>query len=131
MLVTELKSDHFKPLNLAFIDRPEPRAFALDLQLALQQAGMNGQFIPLPSELGPTAPNSSSGAMMLVANPDGERLGMMLWQKFEIGGGGGGGYIDSHDARLTGSDPQGYKLPPDYREWVGARARQRPERGRD
>ena len=31
---------------------------------------------------------SSSGVTILMANADGQRLGELLWQKFQIGGGG-------------------------------------------
>jgi hypothetical protein len=90
-LVAELKAGHFQPINLAYVERPEPRVFALALMMAMQQAGVLGKFISLPAvsgELNPWSPTSSSGAIIITANPDGNRFAEMLWQKFQIGGGG-------------------------------------------
>jgi hypothetical protein len=89
-LVTELKAGNFQPINLAYIEKPEPREFAFNLMIAMQQAGVLGKFISLPatSTNSPTVPTSSSGGMIVIANPDGDRLAQMLFQKFQIGGGG-------------------------------------------
>jgi hypothetical protein len=89
-LVAEFKAGHFPPINLAYIERPEPRTFALALMMAMQQAGVLGKFISLPAisgDLNPRSPTSSSGAIIITADPDGNRFAEMLWQKFQIGGG--------------------------------------------
>jgi hypothetical protein len=89
-LVAELKAGHFPAMNLAYVNRPEPRSFALALMMAMQQGGVPVKLIELPAisgELNPWSPVSSSGAIMITADPEGDRLGQMLWQKFQIGGG--------------------------------------------
>jgi hypothetical protein len=89
-LVAELKAGHFPPMNLACVERPEPQVFALELMMAMQQAGILGSFISLPAisgKLNPRSPNSSSGAIVITADAEGNRFAEMLWQKFQIGGG--------------------------------------------
>ena len=90
-LVAELKAGHFPAMNLAYVNRPEPRSFALALMMAMREASVPVKLIELPpisGELNPRSPFSSSGGTMVIADPEGDRLGQMLWQKFQIGGGG-------------------------------------------
>jgi hypothetical protein len=82
-LLAELKAGHFQPTNLAYVDKPEPRDFAINLMMVMRQAGVLDKFISLPGD----SATSSSGGLMIVATPDGDRLAEMLWQKFQIGGG--------------------------------------------
>lgn len=58
-LVAELKAGHFGPINVAYVEKSEPRAFALALMMAMKQAGVLGKFIILPAssgELNPWSP---------------------------------------------------------------------------
>jgi hypothetical protein len=60
------------------------------MMMAMQQAGILGSFISLPAisgKLNPRSPNSSSGAIVITADAEGNRFAEMLWQKFQIGGG--------------------------------------------
>jgi len=85
-LTNELKAGHFSPINLAVISRPEPLEFGFKMMQAMQAAGVLRQFIRLPSDLGDAIGASSTGAIMLFAADDGDRLNQTLWRKFEIGG---------------------------------------------
>jgi hypothetical protein len=87
-LAAALKEGHFGPVNIAVVGGPEAENFGFALMLALSAADVPFKSIdPLhenpPKHLG----WSSSGVTVLVANPDGDRLAQMLWQKFQIGGG--------------------------------------------
>jgi Tfp pilus assembly protein PilO len=90
-LVAELKAGKFHPINLALVGGSmEASSFALDLTRALQQAAVLGRYIDL-SSIPPEADGkaqSSSGVTIIFGDSDGDRLGQMLWQKFQIGGGG-------------------------------------------
>lgn len=91
VLVAELKAGKFHPINIALVGGSmEASRFALDLTLALQQAAVLGRYIDL-SSIPPGADGkaqSSSGVTIIFGDSDGDRLGEMLWQKFQIGGGG-------------------------------------------
>jgi hypothetical protein len=61
------------------------------LRMAMGEAGVRVNLIELPAisgELNSSSTASSSGGTMIIADSEGERLGQMLWQKFQIGGGG-------------------------------------------
>jgi hypothetical protein len=75
-------------MNVAVTSDPEASEFAMTFMRALQKAGIGGNLIPLPicKELLGCGGVSSSGAEMLVIDPEGTRLTEMLWQEHQIGG---------------------------------------------
>lgn len=79
-LVDALKSGNFKAVNIAYIDKPESMLYAMSLMMAFKQAGITGQFIRFPKT------TDQAGVALWRANPDGDRLAQLLWQKFQIGG---------------------------------------------
>jgi hypothetical protein len=88
-LIAALKAGHFQPINIAVVGGAEAEGFGRDLQIALSQAGVLGRVVDPPTDpkVIRSLPDSSTGTEMLVVNAEGERLGELLWQQFQIGGG--------------------------------------------
>jgi hypothetical protein len=79
-LIAELKAGHFSPTNIVVVNRPEPRAFALALNDALQEAQMAGAFLIIPDN------GNFSGVQVATENNEGHRLQQLLWNRFRIAG---------------------------------------------
>jgi hypothetical protein len=91
MLANSLKVGKFQPINVALIGSSmEASGFAMNLGLALQSAGVLGQYFDLSSASAETKRHlghSSSGTILATGALDASRLGEMLWRTFQIGGG--------------------------------------------
>jgi len=91
MLVADLRVGKFQRINIALISPSmEASEFASDLMSAFQKAGIMGRFFDLSHASAETRiglGGSSSGVEILSGNSDANKLGLLLWQKFQIGGG--------------------------------------------
>jgi hypothetical protein len=88
-LIGALKDGHFQPVNIVIVGGAEAQNFGFNLMSAFAQAGAMGKLLAPPSEPGVRQylGYSSSGVTILTANPDGQKLGELLWRQFQIGGG--------------------------------------------
>jgi hypothetical protein len=77
-LVNELKD--LEKVNIAYIDKPEPLQYALNLMKLFKEAGCFGQIIAMPEQ------TRLGGVVMFCSNPNGKKISDILWKR-EIGGG--------------------------------------------
>lgn len=88
LLIGQLKTGGFKPINIAVPDAPaETAMFGMFLTDAFAQAGLLKREITIPQASGRFVPTSSGGATFLTVNEDTGPLSDLLWQRFKIGGG--------------------------------------------
>jgi hypothetical protein len=84
-LVPKLKG--LGPINIAIIERQEPRNFGLQLVQLFQDAGIMGRLLSLPQE------SQQSGVVMYAADEHGRRAAEILWRNAGIAGATLGGGI--------------------------------------
>ena len=84
-LVAALKG--LGPINVAIVDRQEPRFFGGQIVQLFHQAGIMGQIIWLPDENDHHGTTPFLGVTMYTASERGSKVAEILWQQEHIGGG--------------------------------------------